>query len=116
MDDRGGHRAAFIDRDGTLIVDRHYLADPPWQHILFQPQCTFVTDERGELLADDVGRVEEMQASYDAICKRIGIPTAPLDKVNPSKRLDYRQYYDQELIDGVAKLYIRDLEYFGYEF
>lgn len=28
MDDRGGNRAAFLDRDGTLIVDREYLRDP----------------------------------------------------------------------------------------
>jgi D-glycero-D-manno-heptose 1,7-bisphosphate phosphatase len=25
---RGSRRAAFLDRDGTLIEDRHYLADP----------------------------------------------------------------------------------------
>jgi histidinol-phosphate phosphatase family protein len=34
VDDRGGHRAAFIDRDGTLIVDRHYLADPDGVELL----------------------------------------------------------------------------------
>ncbi len=29
---------------------------------------------------------------------------------------DYREYYDQALIDGVAKLYARDLELFDYHF
>lgn len=28
MDDRSGHQAAFLDRDGTIIADRHYLNDP----------------------------------------------------------------------------------------
>ena len=68
------------------------------------------------MLSDYVGRVEEMQKSYDEICRRIGIPTADARKVNPSKRMEYRQYYEPELIDGVAKLYARDLELFGYEF
>ena len=45
------------------------------QHILFQPQHTVLVDADGQLLTDYVGRVEEMQASYDAICARIGIPT-----------------------------------------
>lgn len=28
MDDRDGNRAAFLDRDDTIVVDRHYLNDP----------------------------------------------------------------------------------------
>jgi len=68
------------------------------------------------LLTDYLGRVEQMQQSYDEIAVRIGIPSQQLDKVNSSKREDYRDYYDQQLIDGVAKLYSRDLELFGYEF
>ncbi len=59
----------------------------------------------GNLLSDDLGRVEEMQQSYDRIAKRIGIPSQPLEQVNASSRRDYRQYYDQPLIDGVARLY-----------
>jgi Sulfotransferase family len=97
-------------------VMRHFIANPPPRHVLFQPQHGFVTDEAGALLSDYIGRVEEMQASYDEICGRIGIPGAKLERVNPSRRMDYRQYYDQELIDGVAKLYARDLELFGYDF
>ncbi|MNI41785.1 hypothetical protein D3C73_960470 [compost metagenome] len=57
-----------------------------------------------------------MQASYDAICARIGIPTQRLDRVNASEHGDYRQYYDQVLLDGVAARYAQDLELFGYAF
>jgi hypothetical protein len=120
--DRFVSYCAFITRDqGDFEKDpqrvmRHFIANPPMAHILFQPQHRFVTDERGELLADKVGRVEEMQHSYDEIAKRIGIPTAQLERVNSSKRRDYREYYDDSLKDGVAELYSRDLELFGYEF
>ena len=95
---------------------RHFIDDPPWQHILFQPQYTVLVDADGKLLSDYVGRVEEMQVSYDAICDRIGIPTRPLEQVNSTRRGDYRQYYDQPLIDGVSELYRRDLDLFGYGF
>jgi hypothetical protein len=97
-------------------VMRHFIANPPLRHVLFQPQHTFVADAGGELLTDYIGRVETMQESYDEIARRIGIPTATLERVNPSNRQDYRQYYDEELIDGVARLYARDLELFGYKF
>jgi hypothetical protein len=104
-----------FDREPKRVM-RHFLANPPWDHILFQPQHHFVTDDQGKLLADTIGRVEQMQESYDEIARRIGIPTVPLARVNSSRRRDYRDYYDQALIDGVAKLYARDLELFGYDF
>ena len=105
-----------FDRDPKGVM-RHILFEVrPMQHILFVPQHTFVTDADGGMLADTVGRVEEMQQSYDAICARIGIPSRPLEQVNSSRRGSYRDYYDQQLIDGVAELYRRDLELFGYQF
>jgi len=97
-------------------VMRHFIDNPRWGHILFQPQHVFVTGANGELLTDYLGRVEEMQQSYDEAARRIGIPSRPLERVNASSRRDYRHYYDDALIDGVAKLYRRDLELFGYEF
>ena len=73
-------------------------------------------DDGQALLTDMVGRVEDMQASYDAICARIGIPSRPLDQVNGSKRGDYRQYYTPELAEAVAARYRKDLDLFGYAF
>jgi hypothetical protein len=96
----------------------HFLfVEPPEQHILFQSQASLLVDDDGvTVLADAVGRVEDMQASYDAICQRIGIAPRPLDRVNGSQHADYRRYYDQALIDGVARRYAQDLELFGYTF
>ena len=97
-------------------VMQHYIDHPQWQHVLFQPQYSFVADGGGNLLSDYVGRVEQMQQSYDEITRRIGIESAELGRVNATKRRDYRDYYTPALVDGVAALYARDLELFGYEF
>lgn len=122
--DRFVSYCAFMLRGGDDFLQRprevmhHFLfAAPPEQHILFQPQASLLVGEDGKtLLTDVIGRVEDMQASYDAICAHIGIPSRPLDRVNESPRGDYRQYYDQTLIDGVAARYARDLDLFGYTF
>ena len=95
---------------------RNVLANPPLDHILFQPQHSFLANAEGELLTDYVGRVETMQQSFEFIASKIGIPPVQLEKVNATDRADYREYYDQELIDGVARLYAEDLRLFGYEF
>ena len=122
--DRFVSYCAFMLRGGDVFerqpreVMRHFLfEDPPEPHILFQPQASLLVDDDGEtLLTDGVGRVEDMQGSYDAICARIGIASRPLDRVNGSRRGDYRPYYDQTLIDGVAARYAQDLALFDYGF
>lgn len=122
--DRFVSYCAFMLRGGDLFQRQpreamyHFLfREPPEHHILFQPQASLLVGEDGRsLLTDGVGRVEDMQASYDAICARIGIPSRPLDRVNGSNHGDYRRYYDQALIEGVAARYALDLELFGYAF
>lgn len=122
--DRFVSYCAFMLRDGDLFqqqpqaVMRHFLfEDPPEHHVLFQSQASLLVDEDGQtLLTDQIGRLEDMQGSYDAICARIGIASRPLDRVNGSRHGDHRQYYDQALIDGVAARYAQDLDLFGYSF
>ncbi len=122
--DRFVSYCAFMLRGGDDFqqrpreVMRHFLfREPPEHHVLFQSQASLLVDDDGQTpLVDAVGRVEDMQGSYDAICARIGIPTRPLDRVNGSRREDYRRYYDQALIDGVAARYAQDLDLFGYTF
>ena len=121
--DRFVSYCAFMTRKGGEFekdpkrVMWHILTSPgPRTHILFQPQNSFVCDSEGALLTDYIGRVEQMQSSFDEICDRIGIARATLEKSNESSRADYRQYYDDRLKQGVAKLYSQDLELFGYEF
>lgn len=122
--DRFVSYCAFMLRGGDVFqqrprdVMRHFLfEDPPEHHILFQSQASVLVGGDGQaLLADMVGRVEDLQGSYDAVCARIGLASRPLDRVNGSRRADYRRYYDQALIDGVAARYAQDLDLFGYAF
>ncbi len=122
--DRFVSYCAFMFRGGDIFrqrprdVMRHFLFDaPPEAHILFQPQASLLVDADGKtLLTDAIGRVEDMQGSYDAICARVGIPSRPLDRVNGTTHGDYRGYYDQALIDGVRARYAQDLDLFGYAF
>lgn len=120
--DRFVSYCAFVTREDNEFardpreVMRYFVTRPPLDHLLFAPQHVFVVDANGGLLADGIGRVEDMQGSYDKVCVRLGLASTPLERVNSSRRGDYRDYYDRSLIDGVAALYQRDLELFGYRF
>lgn len=122
--DRFVSYCAFMTRErGTflqapqMVMEHLLFREPPEQHILFQPQASVLVDNDGStLLTDMVGRVEDMQDSYDAIAEKIGIPTCKLEQVNSSRRGDYRDYYTPTLVDAVAKRYSKDIELFGYQF
>ncbi|MBN8212568.1 MAG: sulfotransferase family 2 domain-containing protein [Xanthomonadales bacterium] len=105
-----------FERDPRGTMRRILFELRPMDHVHFQPQYTLLTAADDALEMDFIGRVERMQDDYDAVCAKVGIPSRALDKVNSSKRGDYRQYYDQALIDGVTELYRRDLELFDYRF
>jgi hypothetical protein len=114
---------AFMTRQqGQFEVDpqgvmRHFIDHPPVEKVLFGTQHHFITDPAGKLMTDAVGRVEQMQESYDILCKKIGIPSEKLEKANSSRRGDYRQYYTSpDLVEGVAKFYQADLDLFHYQF
>ena len=109
-------KGGSFDRNPRAVMHHFLFVAPPTGRIHYQPQHIFFEDDTGRIIADQIGRVEEMQMSYDEACRRIGIPSRPLDKVNESRRADYRDYYTPELKDAVARLYARDLELFGYDF
>lgn len=94
-----------------IIADRSQK-----KRILFAPQHEFVTDAAGNLMVDHICRQEDLQAGYDEVCKRIGIPTEKLDVINKSEHKPYSSYYDDELRLEVENLYHRDAELFNYIF
>lgn len=109
-------KVGAFDRDPQGVMRYFLFENPQHERIHYQPQHIFFEDDQGRIIADQVGRVEDMQSSYDEACRRIGIASRALDKVNASRRGDYRQYYAPDTRDAVAKLYARDLELFGYDF
>lgn len=86
------------------------------RRILIRPQSSLLAFQSGQPAVDYVGRYEDLQASFDEICRRIGLPAAALDVRNASDRGAYSGYYDRELQSGVAGLYREDLDNFGYCF
>jgi len=138
------YRGYPVKIDFKTYLFKH-LPPPGWtdtySHVM--PQYDFLHDETGTLLVDFVGKYETLQAGFDTVCARLGIPPTRLPWVNRSlekarltslrelrKRLrralwsrerkhtfgHYTEYYDDESRDFVARLYGRDIDAFGYSF
>ena len=80
-------------------------------------QTDFITDDKGNIIVDQVCRFETLEVEFEKILKRLDLPYTKLKKVNFSPReSNYRKYYDEESAQLVKNYFKRDIEYFQYEF
>jgi chondroitin 4-sulfotransferase 11 len=78
-------------------------------------QLDYLTDDRGEVIVDFIGRYEALHQDFARVQERLGLPVA-LPHVNRSVHGDYRAYYSDETRDIVARRFAGDIRFFGYDF
>lgn len=66
----------------------------------------------------DVHRYEDLQGSFGAVMRRIGIPLGRLDLhlKRYHGRRPYREYFDADTRTAVARCFPREIAHFGYTF
>lgn len=99
----------------TACIKQLIRRAPFRRRILITPQSRLVADEHGRARMDYVGRFETLQDSYNEICRRVGIPPAPLPSENASANDGYASCFDEELRDWAAEFYREDFDLFGYD-
>jgi hypothetical protein len=82
---------------------------------MFMPQVEWISDEAGHRLVNFVGRFEQLDADFRAVCDRIGV-RAELPHEKRSSNRDYRRIYSSAAVDVVARWFAADIEQFGYRF
>lgn len=79
-------------------------------------QCYKLTDRKGNLLVDFIGKFENLQKDFDKICDKIGIPREKLQHLKKTNHKPSSVYYDNKTKELVYNLCKKDIEYFGYKF
>jgi hypothetical protein len=88
-----------------------YYDDPKY----FMPQINWLTDNKGEIIVDFIGRFENFENDFQHICEKIGVKTK-LPFLNKSEHREYQYYYDPETLEIVGRWFWKDIEMFNYKF
>jgi Sulfotransferase family len=80
-------------------------------------QSDFITDDRGEIIVDRVGRFEAIDTDFGEIVDELGLHISGLQHLNRSHYLNrYIDAYSAETINMVRSYFRCDIERFGYDF
>ncbi len=83
----------------------------------FRSQHLTVCGPSGEVMADFVGRFENLEEDFAHVARKIGASHLQLPHLLPSKgSRPYREFYDGRLAELAGERYQLDAEIFGYSF
>jgi predicted O-methyltransferase YrrM len=98
---------------------RKLITEPAWiwGHS-FQPQITWLLNERGEPAVDFVARTERLDEHFAEVCSQLALNCPPLERELSAShgRELASEIYDEESRGWVAHRYAADIAIFGYEF
>lgn len=106
-----GFLTVSVDNPYGGVSNDHYDDD----HLL-RPCYDYGFSDCGKKIIDFIGKFENLQQDFDTICDKIGLPRKKLPHTNKSRYKHYTKYYDEETKRIVAEKWVKDVEYFGYEF
>ena len=81
-------------------------------------QLDYLTDERGNLLVDFIGRLETFEDDMREVADTVGmtLESETIPRKNRAPHRHYSTFYNRETETIVRERFKKDIEYFGYEF
>ncbi len=123
------HEDSFFNQDyyWEQVLQRENPNSPemtePIDFVRFVPewynQVDLISGRNKNILTDYIIRFENLNEDWDNMFKDLGMETPVLpygNKFNKTEHKHYSEYYDDETIELVHKLFKKDFDSFGYKF
>jgi len=99
---------SFLKKSLKIEFDASYM-NPDFKGFLL-PQIDFIKG------VDFIGKLEDVGNVYSYISKKLELPFVPLKQYNRTFKPFYREFYNDETRDIIAKHYAKDIKAFEYTF
>ena len=85
-----------------------------------QLQKDYLVDKQGQQIVKFIGRMENIQQDFRAICEKVGLASLCLPHLNrsvdQSKSKSYQSFYDAKAQTMLAEAFKADIEFLQYDF
>ena len=79
-------------------------------------QFNVLSNKKGELGLDYVGKFERLDESLVYISEKINLDCSQIPHINKIKRQPFQSYYNDATAERVSELWVKDIEVFDYQF
>ena len=79
-------------------------------------QKKYVTNKKGSIIVDFIGRFENLEEDFGCICDRIGLKSTLGSKYDKTSKVSYKKWYNKIGKKVVQKVNKKDIKKFGYKF
>jgi hypothetical protein len=100
-----------------------YKLDPdrPYQYHIdtsLSLQSDYLIDLHGNICVDFIAKYEQLQEDFNYICEQLKLPkiVLPHQRHAASRDPNYRTYYDDDVIEAVARHFAADADSLAYQF
>lgn len=115
MSSRNDLRSFINMKNGATFMEYLELISKI-DHVQWKPQVEFILDDNGELIVDDVFRLEEIKNNYDVLTSKTGANFTSLQHVNKGRYNSFKDYLTEESVEIISEIYKYDIECFNYSY
>ncbi|QDS87227.1 Sulfotransferase family protein [Rosistilla ulvae] len=83
---------------------------------VFRLQSNYVCDNKGRVMVDHLGRLEDLDTTYIWLAKYLGASLEFPHSNRSGTEVNYREHYNSETARIVGDIYAEDVERFRYKF
>jgi len=103
-------------KDATFKQCLELLQAGKLKHQGWIPQWWWIANDQGNINIDYIIKMENLDEGINSMFLDLGLPELPtIPKTNTSKRKDYNEYFDSEILEMAKNLYSADFKIFNYE-
>lgn len=107
----------FSFEENPKIFMEFILNNPKkMNHLLIKQQHKFICDANKTIMINFVGKMENMDSDMKKVCSVLKIPFEPIPHVNSTPHKNYKEYYNDDLINKVGEKFSEDISIFNYRF